>query len=109
MVRNMEREFVRASVESVTAAAMAAVNSMPRDFRVSISHAPGKGVYPLSSFTWILLYEKTRDRRRSQIMVDFMKWALTDGQKLAPGLGYAPLPSEIVTLEMSALSSIRGS
>src|SRR5262249_23325062 len=80
-VKNLEGEFVKASVESVTAAAAAATNQMPADFRVSITNAAGKGVYPISSFTWLLLYESPRDKERSRIMVDFLKWALSDGQK----------------------------
>jgi phosphate transport system substrate-binding protein len=106
-VQNMEGEFVRASTDTIAAAATAAVARMPRDFRVSITNAPGKGVYPIASFTWLLLYERPRDRARSQIMVEFMRWALADGQKFAPALGYAPLPAEIVTLEMGALETIR--
>ena len=67
---------------------------MPADFRVSITNAPGKGVYPISSFTWLLLYENPKDKAQAKVMVDFMKWALTDGQKFAAELGYAPLPAE---------------
>jgi phosphate transport system substrate-binding protein len=107
LVRNAAGEFVCPSIAGTTAAAAAAVKSMPRDFRVSITNAPGPGVYPISSFTWILLYQNQRDKNRSRLMVDFMKWALTEGQKLAPGLGYAPLPPDIVTLEMAALGSIK--
>ena len=106
-VQNLEGEFVTASLESVTAAAQVAAKAMPKDFRVSITNAPGKGVYPISSFTWILLYESPKDRQRSKIMVDFMKWALTEGQKHAPDLGYAPLPQEVVALEMEALKRIK--
>jgi phosphate transport system substrate-binding protein len=106
-VRNMDGEFVKASVESVTAAAAAAATSMPGDFRVSITNAPGKGVYPVSSFTWLLLYQNPKDKSRSKIMVDFAKWAFTDGQKYAPELGYAPLPEPVVKLEMSALDRIK--
>ena len=106
-VRNMAGEFVNASLDSVTAAAQAAAKAMPKDFRVSITNAPGNGVYPISSFTWILLYESPKDKQRSKIMVDFMKWALTDGQKAAGELGYAPLPSEVVALEMEALKRIK--
>jgi phosphate transport system substrate-binding protein len=108
-VQNMAGEFAKASVESVTAAAAAAVKQMPPDFRVSITNAPGKGVYPISSFTWILLYENPKDKVQAKAMVDFMKWALTDGQKFAPDLGYAPLPAEVVKLEMAALSKIKTS
>jgi phosphate transport system substrate-binding protein len=106
-VQNANGEFVRASVQAVTAAAAAAVKAMPPDFRVSITNAPGKGVYPISSFTWMLLYESPKDKAQGKIMVEFMKWALTDGQKFASDLGYAPLPAEIVQLEMKALATIK--
>jgi phosphate transport system substrate-binding protein len=108
-VQNMGGEFVRASVESVTAAAAAAVAQMPPDFRVSITNAPGKGVYPISSFTWLLLYENPKDKAQSKIMIDFLKWALTDGQKFAPQLGYASLPAEVVQLEMAVLAKTKSS
>ena len=80
---------------------------MPADFRVSITNPPGKGVYPISSFTWILLYENPKDKKQSQMMVDFMKWALSEGQKFAPALGYAPLPEAVVKLELEALKRIK--
>ena len=104
-VQNAGGEFVRASLESVTAAAASA--TMPADFRVSITNAPGKGVYPISSFTWILLYQNPADKMRGKVMVDFMKWALSDGQKDASPLGYAPLPKEVVDLEAKALEKIQ--
>ena len=104
-VQNAEGEFLRASIASVTAAA--AIKNMPADFRVSITNAPGKGAYPISSFTWILLYEAPKDLARSKAMVDFMKWALSDGQKFASDLGYAPLPADVVKLEMTALATIK--
>jgi phosphate transport system substrate-binding protein len=106
-VQNMAGEFVKASVESVTAAAAAAAGQMPADFRVSITNAPGKGVYPVSSFTWLLLYENPKDKAQAKTMVDFVKWALGDGQKFAGDLGYAPLPSEVVKLELAALAKIK--
>jgi phosphate transport system substrate-binding protein len=106
-VQNSAGEFVRADVASVTAAAAAAASVMPRDFRVSVTNAPGKGVYPISSFTWLLLYENPKDRQMARVMVDFVRWALTEGQKLAPSLGYAPLPESVVKLELEALSRIR--
>jgi phosphate transport system substrate-binding protein len=106
-VLNVAGESVKATVASVTAAAAAAATQMPADFRVSITNAPGKGVYPISSFTWILLYENARDKAQAKTMVDFMKWALTDGQKFAGDLGYAPLPDAVVKLEMAALAKIK--
>jgi phosphate transport system substrate-binding protein len=74
-VQNMAGEFTRANVESVTAAAGAAAGKMPPDFRVSITNAPGKGVYPISSFTWILLYENPKDKMLAKAMLDYVKWA----------------------------------
>jgi phosphate transport system substrate-binding protein len=106
-VQNAAGENIKASVAAVTAAAAEAVKAMPADFRVSITNAAGKGVYPISSFTWILLYENAKDKTQSKTMVDFMKWALTDGQKFAPDLGYAPLPEAVVKLEMAALAKIK--
>jgi phosphate transport system substrate-binding protein len=106
-VQNAAGEFVRATTESVSAAAAQAAKAMPKDFRVSITNAPGRGVYPISSFTWLLFYQNPRDKARAKVMVDFMKWALSDGQKFAPELGYAPLPSEVVALEMQAIGKIR--
>ena len=106
-VKNMEGEFIKASVEAVTAAASSAAGKMPADFRVSITNAPGKGVYPVSSFTWLLLYENPKDKERSKILVDFMKWALADGQKFAPELGYAPLPKGVIDLELPALTKVK--
>jgi phosphate transport system substrate-binding protein len=106
-VQNMAGEFVTASETSVTAAAAAAAGQMPADFRVSITNAPGKGVYPVSSFTWLLLYENPKDKNQAKIMVDFVKWALADGQKFAGGLGYAPLPAEVVKLELAQLARVK--
>jgi phosphate transport system substrate-binding protein len=109
LVQNMAGEFVKASVESVTAAAAAAASQMPADFRVSITNAPGKGVYPISSFTWLLLYENPKDKAQAKTMLDFVQWALTDGQKFCADLGYAPLPASVVKLEMAALQRIKTS
>ena len=106
-VQNAAGEFVKASVQAVTAAAAVAAKSMPKDFRVSITNAPGQGVYPVSSFTWLLLYENPKDKAQAKLFVDFLKWALTDGQKFATDLGYAPLPEEVVKLEMAVISQIK--
>ena len=107
LVQNMAGEFTKGTVQSVTAAAAAAAGLMPADFRVSITNAPGKGVYPISSFTWLLLYENPSDKAQSKAVVDFVKWALTDGQKYCADLGYAPLPADVVKLEMAALAKVK--
>ena len=106
-VQNANGEFVKASVDSVTKAAAAASANMPADFRVSITNADGAGSYPISSFTWILLYENPTDTAAAKTMVDFMHWALSDGQKYCADLGYAPLPDSVVKLEEAALQKIK--
>jgi len=106
-VQNAAGEFLKGSVQSVTAAAAAAAPTMPADFRVSITNAPGKGAYPISSFTWLLLYENPKNKAQAKAMNDFVKWAITDGQKYATDLGYAPLPANVVKLEMAQLAKIK--
>jgi phosphate transport system substrate-binding protein len=106
-MQNMNGKFVKASTESVTAAASAAATKMPSDFRVSITNAPGDPVYPISSFTWLLLYQDAPDKKQAKAMVDFLKWALTDGQKYAPDLGYAPVPKPVVDMELKALGQVK--
>ena len=106
-VQNSTGAFVKASVPAVTSAAASAAPSMPADFRVSITNAPGKDAYPVSSFTWLLLYEEPKDKAEAKAMVDFVKWALTEGQKYCSDLGYAPLPANVVKMEMAALAKIK--
>jgi phosphate transport system substrate-binding protein len=106
-VINMNGKVVKASVDAVTAAANAAASKMPADFRVSITNAPGDDVYPISSFTWLLLDKNPQDKGQSKLMVDFVEWALTDGQKFAGELGYAPLPKNVVDMELKALTQIK--
>jgi phosphate transport system substrate-binding protein len=106
-VQNSAGKFVRASIEATTAAAAAAAGKMPEDFRVSITNPPGDAVYPIASFTWLLLYENPKDKAQSKMMVDFLKWALTDGQKFASALGYAPVPKNVVDLELKALQKVK--
>jgi len=106
-VQNAAGEFVKASTDTVTKAAAAAAPNMPADFRVSITDAQGPGAYPISSFTWLLVYEQPKDSAAGKAMVDFMRWALTHGQKYAPDLGYASLPSSVVMLEQAALDRIK--
>src|SRR5438552_1005714 len=106
-VQNAAGQFVRASLDSVTGAAASAASNMPEDFRVSITNPPGKDAYPISSFTLILLNQNPTDKVRARIIVDFMKWALADGQKEAPALNYAPLPKAVVDRETQALGKIQ--
>jgi phosphate transport system substrate-binding protein len=105
-VKSHDGEFLKASLASVTAAAAGAAANMPADFRVSITNAPGKGAYPISSFTWMLLMQQPKDKKKGQAMVDFMKWAYSDGQKYCADLGYAPLPASVVKPAVAALGKI---
>ena len=107
LVQNPNGKFVKASIASVTAAAEAAAKQMPADYRVSITNAPGDAVYPIASFTWMLLYQDPKDKAQAKAMVDFMTWALTDGQRFAGEMGYAPLPKNVVDMELKTLSTIK--
>jgi phosphate transport system substrate-binding protein len=106
-VQNMSGRFVRASLEGVTASAAAAAKAMPKDFRVSITNAPGENVYPISSFTWLLVYQNQKDKAKGKIITDFLHWMLKDGQAYCADLGYAPLPKEVVALEEAAIATIK--
>jgi phosphate transport system substrate-binding protein len=106
-VENAAGEFVKASPETVTKAAAAV--QIPDDFRVSITNASGAGAYPISSFTWLLLYRNPSDGGRAKVMADFVRWAVTDGQTFARDLGYAPLPANVVTQELAVLEKVGGS
>ena len=94
-VKNAAGNFVKASLDSVTEAA-ASVKDMPADFRVSITNAPGKTAYPISSFTWLLIPQQAQDPKKGKIISDFLKWMVTDGQKMTNQLSYAPLPKSVV-------------
>jgi phosphate transport system substrate-binding protein len=80
---------------------------MPADFRVSIVNAPGKGAYPISTFTWLLIPTQIPDAAKRKAITNFLQWMLTDGQKEAVGLGYAPLPKEVVTKELKQISLVK--
>lgn len=105
-VRNKAGKFVRADLESVTAAAGAA-SDMPADFRISITNAPGANAYPISTFTWLLIPSKWKDNTKEKAMTSFLKWALTNGQNEVQSLDYAKLPPVVVTKEMGQLNQIQ--
>ena len=94
-VKNAAGQFVKASLDSVTAAA-ASVKSMPADFRVSITNAPGKDAYPIASFTWLLIPTPSKNPAKGKIIADFLNWMVADGQKMTADLAYAPLPESVV-------------
>src|SRR5690349_13759129 len=106
-VKNSSGAFVKADLASVTAAAAGAVKNMPEDFRVSITDAPGKAAYPISSFTWLLIPSKFSDASKRDAIKGFVKWMLADGQNYTEALSYAKLPKEVVAKELKALNSVQ--
>lgn len=105
-VRNAAGNFVKATLESTTAAA-ASMKSMPADFRVSITNAPGKDAYPICSFTWLLVPVQWKDANKKNVMVDFLNWMLDQGQGMVQSLSYAPLPKEVVEKEKARIKEIK--
>jgi phosphate transport system substrate-binding protein len=106
-VKNSSGTFIKADLAGVTAAAAGAAKSMPDDFRVSITDAPGKTAYPISSFTWLLVPAKFSDTAKRDAIKGFVKWMLADGQNQTEALSYAKLPKEVVAKEMKALDGIQ--
>ena len=104
-VRNAAGNFVTASLDGVTEAA-ASVKTMPADFRVSITNAPGKAAYPISSFTWLLIPTPAKDPKKGKIIADFLDWMVTDGQKMTNQLSYAPLPDSVVGQVKAAIKQV---
>jgi phosphate transport system substrate-binding protein len=92
-VKNSAGNFVKPSVESITAAMVTA--QIPDDFRFSITNAPGAASYPIAGATWLLVYEQQKDATKGKKLVEFLKWALTKGEEMAKQLDYAPLPAEL--------------
>jgi phosphate transport system substrate-binding protein len=104
-VKNSAGNWLKGSLEGATAAA-ASVKSMPADFRVSITNAPGKDAYPISSFTWLLIPTQSKDAAKGKILVDFLNWMLDQGEKETTDLHYAPLPENVATKVRNAIKQI---
>ena len=109
LLKNAAGEFITPTIESVTAAAAAAAKafSPTTDFRVSIVNAPGREAYPISSFTWILVYANQSDATKGKKLVDFLRWAFNSGEASASSLDYAPLPANMVTMLDKRLTTIK--
>src|SRR5882757_6626105 len=105
-VKNSSGEFVKASLDSVTSAA-GSVKTMPADFRVSITNAPGKDAYPISSFTWLLIPSQSKDAAKGKIINDFLNWMLDNGQTMTADLSYAPLPAGVVSKVKETVKTVR--
>jgi len=106
-VKNAAGRFVKPGLASTTAAAAGAAKNMPADFRVSITDAPGKDAYPISTFTWLLVPETMQDKGKQNAIKEFMQWMLTSGQSMAEDLSYARLPKEVVAQEQKALAKLK--
>ena len=105
-VKNSSGAFIKASLEGVTAAA-ASAPKMPADFRVSITNAPGKDAYPISSFTWLLIPQASKDSAKGKILADFLNWMIADGQKMAGALDYAPLPDNVAAKVKETIKQVK--
>jgi phosphate transport system substrate-binding protein len=103
-LKNAAGNYVTPSIDSVTAALATA--KIPDDFRFSMLNAPGRQSYPISSATWLLVYQQQKDPVLGRKLVDFLKWAYTDGEKLAPGLDFAPLPDSLVQRALVRVGAI---
>ena len=108
-VKNAAGQFVAPAIPSITAAAAGAIEKLPptTDYRVSIVNAPGAGAYPISSFTWLLVYQRQPDATKGKKLVDFMRWALTEGEASAAALDYAPLPAAVGKRLIERLATIQ--
>jgi phosphate transport system substrate-binding protein len=105
-VKNVAGEFVHPSLDATSKAAAGFATQIPADLRVSITNAPGQGAYPISSFTYILVYKEQKDEAKGKALVDFLWWATHDGQKMAPAETYAALPQDIVQRDEEKIKSI---
>jgi len=106
-VENRSGRFIECTAQTITAAALHAADRMPNDFRVSIINAPGEDSYPVSSYTWLLVYEKPTHREKREALVKFLRWMLKEGQRYAEPLGYAPLPPNVIRLIEAAIDKIQ--
>ncbi len=106
LVKNASGVFVEPSVDAVTAAAAASAATTPDDLRVSITNANGAGVYPISSYTYILAYKAQSDATKGKTLVNFLWWGIHDGEQFAKDLQYAPLPDEIIKRAEAKINSI---
>jgi len=104
-VKNSAGEFVKPTIESVTAALATA--DIPDDFRFSMTNAPGKDAYPICGATWLLVYQQPKDSAKGKKLVEFLKWALTDGEGMAKTLDYAPLPESVQQRVLKRIDEIK--
>jgi phosphate transport system substrate-binding protein len=107
LVRNADGKFLKASTDGVTAAAAAAAKTMPADYRVSITNAPGASSYPISSFTWLLIPTHSTDPAKAKALADFLGWMLDHGEAEAASLSYAPLPKPVQAMVRKSIANVK--
>jgi len=105
-VKNSSGNFIEPTIDSVTAAAAGAAGNMPEDLRISITNAAGAQAYPISSYTYILVYKNQKDAAKGKALVDFLWWGIHDGEGFAKELQYAPLPADIVKRAEAKINSV---
>ena len=106
LIKNKAGNFVESSIENVSAAAAGSVKDMPEDMRTQITNADGDNAYPISSYTYILVYKNQKDAVKGKALVNFLWWATHDGEKFTSDLHYAPLPEEVVKKVEGKINSI---
>ncbi|MEG8946099.1 phosphate ABC transporter substrate-binding protein PstS [Rosettibacter firmus] len=106
LIKNKAGNFIEANFKTVTAASDGASKNMPDDLRAMITNADGKDSYPISGFTWLLVYKDMKDQRKAEALVKFLKWAMQKGQSFAEDLYYAPLPKSIIKLNEKKINSL---
>jgi phosphate transport system substrate-binding protein len=104
-MKNAAGQFISPAPESVSAALATA--QIPGDFRFSMVNAAGGRAYPISGASWVLVYQKPKNAENGAKLVAFLKWAVTEGQKLSPALDYAPLPDAVQQRELKLLDTIK--
>ncbi len=106
LIKNKASEFVAPSLEGISAAATGSISAMPDDMRVQITNADGKDAYPISSYTYILVYKEQQDATKGKALADFLWWAIHDGEKFTKDLNYAALPDEVVKKAEAKINSM---
>lgn len=106
-IKNPAGEFVRPSARTISAAASAVTSKSKDDFRISLTNAPGKDSYPISSFTWFYVPEKSQDAERGKAIAEYLKWVYSSGEKLAQEQGYPPLPEQLLKKVSAQAAAIR--
>lgn len=106
-VKNAAGKYLRATTEGVTAAAAASAKTMPADYRVSITNAPGATSYPISSFTWFLIPTHSADANKAKALAEFLGWMLDHGEAEAAGMSYAPLPKPVQDMVRKSIAQVK--